>query len=41
MRTAILIAIELILGAGFVVGFWYKNPDLTVAAAQSPTAGSI
>ena len=27
----ILIAVELIAGAGFVVGFWFKNPELELS----------
>ena len=30
-----LIAIELIVGAVFVVGFWYKNPELILSRRLS------
>jgi len=31
VRMEILIALELIAGAVFVAGFWYKNPDLVLS----------
>jgi hypothetical protein len=31
MQMEILIAIELIVGAVFVVWFWYKNPELVLS----------
>jgi hypothetical protein len=31
MRMEIVIAIELIAGAAFVVGFWYTNPELVLS----------
>jgi len=27
----IVVAIELIVGAVFVIGFWYKNPELMLS----------
>jgi hypothetical protein len=35
MRMEIVIAIELIVGAAFVVGFWYKNPELILSRRLS------
>jgi hypothetical protein len=35
MRMEIVIAIELIAGAVFVVGFWYKNPELILSRRLS------
>jgi hypothetical protein len=34
-RMEIVIAIELILGAVFVVGFWFKNPELKLSRRLS------
>jgi len=31
MRMEIVVAIELIVGAVFVIGFWYKNPELMLS----------
>jgi hypothetical protein len=31
MRMEIVIAIELIFGTVFVVGFWYTNPELVLS----------
>ena len=31
MRMEIVIALELIVGAVFVVGFWYRNPELMLS----------
>jgi hypothetical protein len=35
MRMEIVIAIELIVGAVFVVGFWFKNPALKLSRRLS------
>jgi hypothetical protein len=35
MRMKILIAIELIAGAVFVVWFWYRNPELLLSRFSS------
>jgi hypothetical protein len=35
MRMEIVIAIELIVGAIFVVGFWFKNPELILSRRLS------
>jgi hypothetical protein len=34
-RMEIVIAIELIVGAVFVVGFWFKNPELKLSRRLS------
>jgi hypothetical protein len=34
-RMEIVIAIELIAGAAFVVGFWYTNPELELSRQLS------
>jgi hypothetical protein len=34
-RMEIVIAIELIVGAIFVVGFWFKNPELILSRRLS------
>jgi hypothetical protein len=34
-RMDIVIAIELIVGAVFVVGFWFKNPELKLSRRLS------
>jgi hypothetical protein len=31
VRMEMLVALELIVGAVFVVGFWYKNPELVLS----------
>jgi hypothetical protein len=31
IRMEILVALELIAGTVFVVGFWYKNPELILS----------
>jgi hypothetical protein len=36
MRMEIVIAIELIVGAVFVVWFWHKNPELMLSRRLSP-----
>ena len=35
LRMEMLIAIELIAGAVFVVGFWYTNPELVLSRSLS------
>jgi hypothetical protein len=35
MRMEIVIAIELIVGAVFVVGFWFMNPELKLSRRLS------
>jgi hypothetical protein len=35
MRMKIVIAMELIVGAVFVVWFWYKNPELRLSRSLS------
>jgi hypothetical protein len=35
MHMEIVIAIELIAGAVFVVGFWYTNPELVLSRRLS------
>jgi hypothetical protein len=35
MRMEIVIAIELIVGAVFVVGFWFRNPELKLSRRLS------
>jgi hypothetical protein len=36
MRMEIVVAIELIVGAVFVVWFWHKNPELILSRRLSP-----